>query len=595
MNRRSENSSRQLKTVFVAAGVTLLWMVSLFPLLSFAASNHRLVEAFSPDEAMQLNLLHGAVARDSFALDFGPYGHLGFNLILLILRVIPATDAHILYVGRGLGVFFAGATALLTFVWANRAYGSTAAWIAFTVVLVNQTLYLETAEINPDLVQLFFLMLALAFVVKLAEESRPMWLMLASIAAGLAFASKYSGLFVLPVATLVLMRRPLAIERPDLKVMILRTGVAVCAIVLLASTQLSAEWIALHLASDGHVDSPIAGRIIALFAWSVGAGGVVAFLLAAARRPWSWLRRSNHALAVVWFTAVMAAVFVATFVVASPYSLWRAAFVKGILGEVAYAVPLSVPSVVSVVRGIAVAIGWPAFCAMVATVVWLLSTAQRRPSRVTAADFVLIAWGAIYTLVLIAPVHEIYADYALPLVPPAAMLAGRGAGALTRWLGTIAGRPWLTTGALCLVVVSAELPLARKLIEQRSRYLARDVSSDQVQVANWLECRADASARIAYDHFVYVPPAFTAATVTWGGTRRWLSSLDPDIVIVNRSTADFASEQAENAEYYRCLAAGTCGYQRVLSRGDLTVYGKQGRLTELFAEPDARLGEAHCS
>jgi multisubunit Na+/H+ antiporter MnhF subunit len=299
-------------------------------------------------------------------------------------------------------------------------------------------------------------------------------------------------------------------------------------------------------------------------------------------------------LPVVWFTAAMSAIFVATFVIASPYSLWRAAFVKGLLGEVPYAVPLSVTSIGSVVRGIAVAIEWPAFCAGAATIGWLLWTARRSPRRVTATDFVLIAWSAIYTLVLIAPVHEIYLDYALPLVPPAAMLAGRGAVAFARWLGTAGVRPSLATAGLCLVAVSAGWPLAGRLIEQRHRYLTRDTDSDLSQVANWLECRADTSARIAYDHFVYVPPAFAAATVTWGGTRQWLTSLDPDIVIVNRNTAGYASAQAENAEYYRCLAAGTCGYQRVLSRGALIVYGRQDPLAERLVGSGVRRGGARC-
>jgi hypothetical protein len=122
--------------------------------------------------------------------------------------------------------------------------------------------------------------------------------------------------------------------------------------------------------------------------------------------------------------------------------------------------------------------------------------------------------------------------------------------------------------------------------------MARGTSSDQAQVAAWLECHATTSARVAYDHFAYVPPTFVDATVTWGGTRQWLTSIDPVIVVVNRETAGFASEQAENAAYYQCLAGGTCGYQRVLSRGDLTVYGRQARLPEIF--PEGR-GAPQCS
>jgi hypothetical protein len=93
VNETTTRPGRQPGHALVAPAVAALWVATLGPFFGFAASNHRLVEAFSPDEAMQLNLLHGAIARHSFALDFGPYGHLGFNLILLALRVVPGTGS----------------------------------------------------------------------------------------------------------------------------------------------------------------------------------------------------------------------------------------------------------------------------------------------------------------------------------------------------------------------------------------------------------------------------------------------------------------------------------------------------------------------
>ena len=73
-----------------------LWAASLVPLVSVGSANARLVEAFATDEALQLNLLRAANAKHSFALTFGPYGHLVFNLILGVLRLLPqeVTDAR---------------------------------------------------------------------------------------------------------------------------------------------------------------------------------------------------------------------------------------------------------------------------------------------------------------------------------------------------------------------------------------------------------------------------------------------------------------------------------------------------------------------
>jgi hypothetical protein len=271
----------------MAAGIVVLWMLSLTPLLTFASSNYRLVEAFSTDEALQLNLLRDAAARHSFALNFGSYGHLTFNAILLVLRIVPGplTDARILYVGRGLSVLFAGATALLTFVWARRSYGMSAAWIAFSLLLVNRTLYVGTAEIKPDNVQPFFLMLALFFVARLADEPRLRWLTLAATTAGLAFAAKYSGLFVLPLAGLAVLRRPPAVQHEGSRIAVLRVCLGIAAIALLmASTIFNVEWIASHLTSDGHIDVPVSDRLLTMLTAAARGGAFVAGVIAVT--PW---------------------------------------------------------------------------------------------------------------------------------------------------------------------------------------------------------------------------------------------------------------------------------------------------------------------
>ena len=101
-------SSPRLRTLssLLAGLVTVLWAASLVPLIGVGSSNVRLVEAFATDEAMQLGqtLLHGAAAKHTFGLTFGPYGHLVFNVILVTLRLMPGelTDARIVQTGRAI-------------------------------------------------------------------------------------------------------------------------------------------------------------------------------------------------------------------------------------------------------------------------------------------------------------------------------------------------------------------------------------------------------------------------------------------------------------------------------------------------------------
>lgn len=570
-----------------------LWAVSLVPLIGVGSSSVRLVEAFATDEAMQLNLLRGAAANHTFALTFGPYGHFVFNLILVTLRLMPGelSDPRIVQVGRSISVLFAAATLWLTFVWTRRVFGDAAAWIALSALLVNATLYTWAVALKPDMAQIFFLMLALAFTSRLAEEPRLRWLTLASAAAGIAFACKYSGLFVLPIIGAVAIWRPVAGLRPAARIAVLRIAAAILAVALLAGAGfLNIDWIASHLTEDGRVDARISGQRLRQLA--IAARGLALALAVLAATPWPWaaLRRRVQVLAVLWSWLVASIVFAAAFIVVSPYSLRRAAFVKGLFVEAsdaAAATPFTAAWLSTWLQGIATAVEWPVLIAAVATMAGLAWTARRRLISVSPTDAVLITWIVLYALVLAAPVHEFYIQYALPLAPPAAMLAGRGAVAAARWLSNMLNRRTPATALVMAAVLAVDVPMAAHLLAARTALKDRERTNAAAILGRWLECRVPASARIAYDYFSYVPPAFQDASPTWGGTRDWLAQLNPDIVIVNSVTAGTVMGDPRHAEYYQCLAMGACGYARVIARGDITIYGRSDQAAELSTRAPA--------
>ena len=428
--------------------------------------------------------------------------------------------------------------------------------------------------------------------------SRPerRWLVLAALTAGLAFACKYSGIFVLPIIAVAVARRPVTLNRPASNIAVLRATLLASGALLVASSFFfNPGWIAAHLTEDGHIDSQLPAHLLHLLTAATRGGGVLVILVAAAPWLWTWLRRWTHGLAVVWSWYLVAVTFVAAFVITSPYSFYRAAFIKGLLGEAAFAAPVSFAGQLAALQGIGLVVGWPAAIVAIFTIGILLWRA-RSPFTIAAVDAVLISWIAIYTVVLLLPAHELYLDYALPLVPVVAMLAGRGASALLRAVIDAApSRRVLATAALVLAVVVAEVPLAADLLRERGKQRGRMNDSPQAYVATWLQCRAPSSARIAYDYFVYVPSTFPNAFVTWGGTEQWLASINPDIVIVEVATAGYAGETAEHQAYYTCLPAGTCGYERALARDDLVVYVRQGRRDQVLEEEPAQLSARGCS
>jgi 4-amino-4-deoxy-L-arabinose transferase-like glycosyltransferase len=569
-----------------------LWAASLVPLIGVGTSSARLVEALATDEAMQLNLLRGAAANHTFSLTFGPYGHFVFNLILIVLRFTPGelSDPRIVQTGRSISVLFAAATVWLTFIWTRRAFGEAAAWIALGLLFINATLYTWSVALKPDLAQIFFLMLALAFASRLAEEPRLRWLALASVSAGVAFACKYSGLFVLPIIFAVVVWRPVAGARPAVRAAVLRGVVAVVAVALFAGTVfLNVEWIASHLTEDGRIDARVSAQRLAQLALAVRVLALALAALVAAPWLWSALRRRQQVLAVLWSWLMAATVFAVTFVVVSPYSLRRAAFVKGLFVEAsdaAAATPFTAAWLATWLQGIAIAVEWPVLIAALATMAVVGWMAARRRLVVDPAEPILVAWLLLYALVLAAPVHEFYVQYALPLAPPAAMLAGRGAVAVARWLSGVLDR-LSATAVLVVAVLGISIPMGADLIAARAQLQNRERTSAAVTLGRWLECRVPASARIAYDYFSYVPPPFHDVWPTWGGSRAWLSGLNPDIVIVNGGTAGAVIGNPIHAEYYQCLIDGVCGYERVISRGDVTIYARSGEAAELSTRAPA--------
>jgi hypothetical protein len=577
-------------STIVAGLLSALWGLSLVPLVGVGTANARLVEAFATDEALQLNLLRGAAANHTFALTFGPYGHLVFNLILIVLRLVPGelTDPRIVQTGRAVSVCFAAATLWLTCVFARRAFGAAAAWIAFVALTVNATLHTSAVVMKPDMAQLFFLMAGLVLTYRLAEEPRVRWLVLASGAAGLAFASKYSGLFLLPVIGGVCLWRPIATGRVDARVSTLRwLTVAKAAALFAGSLILDATWIASHLTEDGHIDGVVNPQVLTLLAAAVRVGALAA--LVAAVTPWLWsaLRARPRLVAVLWAWLVACAMFAAAFVAVSPYSLRKAAFVKGLLGEAAFAPPPTSEWLSTLFFGIGAAVGWPVLAAALLTMAGLAWHAARHGVRPGAAETILTAWAVLYALVLSAPVHEFYVHYALPLAPPLAMLAGRGVTVAAGWLEKRVARGGLMPAVSAATAVALVVLGGGDVLSARSQLLARDLTNDTLFVGRWLGCLVPAPTRIAYDYFSYVPPVFRDASPTWGGTRDWLSRLDPDIVIVNSVTAGPVLNDAAHAEYYRCLADGSCGYGRILERGPYAVYARDSETRELRAHAAA--------
>ena len=347
--------------------------------------------------------------------------------------------------------------------------------------------------------------------------------------------------------------------------------------------------IASHLTEDGRIDAQVSQQLLSQLSMLVRACALALGVVAVTPWLWSALRRRAQVVAVLWSWCTAASIFAATFIIASPYSLRKAAFVKGLFVEASdAAAPLSAAWLSTWFRGVATAVEWPVLVAALAAMTALVWTARRHRALVDPAQPILVAWIALYSLVLLAPVHEFYVHYALPLAPPAVMLAASGGVAAAGWLGGVFERRALAITALCAVVAAVVIPFGAQLVTTRTQLQNRERTSDAVFVGKWLECRVPSSARIAYDYFSYVPPVFQDAMPTWGGSREWLSRFDPDVVIVYGVTAGAVMEEADHAEYYPVSRGEPLRLRaRAVARRVHRMYGRSGQAGAMSRRPPA--------
>jgi 4-amino-4-deoxy-L-arabinose transferase-like glycosyltransferase len=568
-----------------------LWASTLFPLLSAAAANVRLVEAFSTDEAIQINLLARALREHSWAIHFGAYPHLYLNLALVPLKSLSfSTEQAIVVTARVLSLGAATGLLLFTFGWARRAYGTAAAWLALLVLALNPTVYAWATGVHPDMLQALCLLVALFWTVTAFERPRGGYILAASALAGLAFATKYSGLFVLPLIVAAVIRHSAATANPtsSLRSQTIRAATAVTAVVLLGSFAIDGPWLVSHLAADGHIDVPMPLSLDALV-WIMRAAGVLLFV--AAVTPWTWtrLRRWSALETVLWGVGTTLAAFTLAFALSSPYSFDRFAFLKGLYYEaMETGATMNVGWVENWTLGIFTTIGLPIAVAFGAMVVCWFAGRRRR----TTMEIVLACWILLYIVVLLAPFHELAYHYALPIVAPAAMLAARG---VTELLEIAAWRlprlPRPAMAALAIAVVAAvEFPNVAVLRQVKTSFLLRE-RAPVVLAGQWLEGRVPTTSRVVYDYLSYVPPAFANVTATWGATREWLAATNPDVVVVNRHVSPEWRGPQNEEPYTVCLDSGACAYSRVFELDPITIFQK--RVDAAAAGTGDSLGTLH--
>jgi hypothetical protein len=548
-----------------------------------ASSSARLVAVFETDEHDHMIAVRIALGHPLPAINWQIYGHLFFNIALGPLTWLNAfagvSDRTIIVTLRLVSLASAAAAAFLTFVMASRYWGYAVGWFAMAGLAVLPFSFNYWAVTShPDTLQVACTTFALYAACRFAEHGDGRWLDAAAIGAGLAFAAKYGGLFLLPCLFVLCV--------------IVSAGPELLATDMMPGTVRRIRAAVLFTGCAGLIISlvlrePYAGvRRIPAQDLQLVASAVLA-ALALAGRLWLPLTRWPLPVPVSRMVRVIS-LFWLVFVVTSPFSLHRLSFISGMIFDsrtVAFGQFFAgggngldwIPILASTDSVGVVCLAF----AVVAFLGFLLRLARDRGAALVSPEGILWMWiaGSIFFLMWHVRLRE--HRYLLVVMPPLLILAGATLARLVKRL------PRPVAAVLLVVWAGVELNFAAgRQLALRHERRNREQASDTVAAGVWLQGHVPSTARVLYDWYSYVPPRFANVRGSWGMTETELAAYQPDVIVVNdRIRGRFASLSDASrydsvagfhARYnlYQSLERGRADYGLVASIGPIRVYGR---------------------
>ena len=195
---------------FFLALCAALYLGFALPLIPVAADDIRMADVFSVDEAGAAAVVRHLYRAGTLQLLGFSYGGLFYYVPLAALKVWgglggTVSDHVVIVAMRAICAIAGMGCVWLTCRIGCLVFGRFAGVTGAILLMVTPTFLRWSVESHPDLPQLFWVLLALYGCCRLCGGFSRKWVVLASTSAGLAFGTKYSGIFLLPVIVLAVL------------------------------------------------------------------------------------------------------------------------------------------------------------------------------------------------------------------------------------------------------------------------------------------------------------------------------------------------------------------------------------------------------
>lgn len=498
-----------------------------------ASVDGRLLEVFDGDEFSHFDIVRKALTDRTLCVEWSVYGHFYFNLVLfplfILQRFTPVSDQLLVLVLRYVSTLSSILTVIMTFGLAKRYFGSLVAWISSMYLMIVPYIFnYWSVTSHPDTLQMFAIVGGVFGCCEYLLSNKKIWLIVAAFFAGLAFSTKYAGIFLLPIIWLLCLgvfvepitklkrdffRLPKLL--PALRLVFI-TGVSFLIAFALASPCLMLDW------------KFIPGLIRVVEVTSSG-----------------YLYQINHRR-VEWFGV------------------------------------LSSTSLVGVFNSIilAFALAW-----------FLVKTWKTKGGELQSYKGLLWAWVLFYFAVAFFSANVREDRYLLVIIPFIFILLSDFFANVLDYVGRrFPGKAefYLVAGVIVVFCVSelwGGYMRQMGLIETRR---TREDNNPVIEAGKWLEANYQPSSRILYDKYSYIPSKFTQVWGTYNMDATLVEDVHPRVIVINTAIRDIFRDPSDATsyiegperfmeihEFYDAMEAEQLGYELVADFGRVRIYQKE--------------------
>ncbi len=192
------------KTTILISGLLVGFYIGIaLWLIPKGTDDFRMVAVFSMDEVDIVTYVCNLVSTDFQTEPSFKYGGAFYYVPAGVLYgwsfFAPVTE-QVIVIGVRLFCTLAGLGCLwVTYCLGREVFSPQAGFIGACLLGLSPEFLRWSVESHPDLPQVFFLLCGLFWICRYMNHVQPVWLALAGAGAGLAFGTKYAGIFMVPV------------------------------------------------------------------------------------------------------------------------------------------------------------------------------------------------------------------------------------------------------------------------------------------------------------------------------------------------------------------------------------------------------------